>query len=42
MYKYKLLPESMIEELQTLDSKALNQLLKEAEYKDSVNKSSED
>ena len=42
VYKYKLLPESMIEELQTLDSKALNQLLKEAEYKHSVNKSSED
>ena len=41
VYKYKLLPESMIEELQTLDSQALNQLLKEAEYKHSVNKTND-
>jgi len=38
VYEYKLLPESMIEELQTLDSNSLNQLLKEAKYKHSVNK----
>ena len=32
VYKYKYLPESMIEELQELDTKSLNELLKEAEY----------
>ena len=42
VYKYKLLPESMIEELKTLDSKSLNQLLSEAEYKYSVNKQSDE
>jgi len=32
VYKYNYLPESMIEQLQELDSKALNELLKEANY----------
>ena len=32
VYKYHYLPESMIEKLQELDSKSLNEILKEAEY----------
>jgi hypothetical protein len=32
VYKYRYLPENMIEKLQELDSKSLNEILKEAEY----------
>lgn len=32
VFKYRYLPENMIEELQELDSKSLNELLKEAEF----------
>ena len=37
VFKYRYLPEDMIEELQELDTKSLNELLKEAEYYSSVN-----
>lgn len=33
VYKYRYLPETMIEQLQELDGKSLNELLREAEYK---------
>lgn len=41
VYKYRLLPESMIEELKELDSESLNKLLQEAQYKQSVSKQEE-
>jgi hypothetical protein len=42
IYKYRYLPESMIEELQELDTKALNELLKEAEFYSSERETSEE
>ena len=42
VYKYNYLPESMIEELQQLDAKSLNELLKEAEFQHAQRKQTDD